>query len=130
MAESPFEDYSYSFESSEDEKENAVAEKEINGDAKDELPEETKSSGSLDTKKTTRLGNVRFKDVASTVQTLQSASREFKSSKDIRDMVHKKWLRDKETFKEHKKNEKKEGELAKIEKKLEVQIKLVILRYC
>jgi len=102
----PLEGYSYS------------SEENTNGDVEDELQREAKSASSPGAKK----NGVRFKDVASTVQTLQSASQGFKSSKDIREMAHKKWLADKEKIKKHKMSERRKEELAQKEKKtLEVQ---------
>lgn len=82
----------------------------------------TDNAGSnISTSKKPRASNIRFKQVASTVQNLQFATQAFKTSREIRDMVHKEWLAGKEARKlkenEHRKSERRKEELENVEKR-------------
>lgn len=130
------ENYSYSFESVEEEEN-----EEVNRDRPSKLKSPLKNRAdrtgskspvmSTPVKQQYKGSSVRFREVANTVQSLQSASKGFQTSKEIREHAHREWLEHKDAIKqkevEQRKIERRKEELENAQKKKKEVHKLLFI---
>ncbi len=116
------ENYSYSFESVEEEDNDREGPSEMKSPLNTGTDPTSSKSLKLSTSvKQSRGSSVRFREVANAIQSMQSASQGFQTSKEIREQAHKEWLEHKDAIKhkelEQRKTERRKEELNNAEKK-------------